>query len=95
MTTKVLVSLPESFHALSGNKKIAGMGLVAGLIALFLGSIIGVIITVIYSLKKNRKEKELSTTKIVLSSFGVLFISTLIAIPSVFYLLFLMYSAAT
>jgi hypothetical protein len=71
------------------------MGMVAGLIALFLGSIVSITITVIYSLKKRSKGKELSTTKMVLSSLGVLFISMLIAIPSVFYLLFLMYSAAT
>lgn len=71
------------------------MGFIAGLIALPLGLIIGIIITVIYYLKKNKNEKELSTTKMVLSSLGVFFISTLIAIPSVFYLLFLMYSAAT
>ena len=71
------------------------MGFIAGLIAVPVGLIVGIIITVIYSLKKNSKEKELSTTKMVLSSLGVLFISTLITIPSVFYLLFLMYSAAT
>ena len=70
------------------------MGFIAGLIALFLGSIVGITITVIYSLKKNSKGKELSTTKMVLSSLGVFFISTLIAIPSLFYLLFLMYSRA-
>ncbi|SEL78358.1 hypothetical protein SAMN04488008_105188 [Maribacter orientalis] len=70
------------------------MGFIAGLIALFLGSIVGITITVIYSLKKNSKGKELSTTKMVLSSLGVFFISTLIAIPSIFYLLFLMYSRA-
>tara|TARA_R110000765_G_scaffold98045_1_gene184299 strand:- start:3057 stop:3272 length:216 start_codon:yes stop_codon:yes gene_type:complete len=70
------------------------MGFIAGLIALFLGSIVGITITVIYSLKKNSKGKELSTTKMVLSSLGVFFISTLISIPSIFYLLFLMYSRA-
>ncbi len=71
------------------------MGFVAGLIALFLGTIVSITITVMYSLKKHRKEKELSTAKMVFSSLGVLFISMLIAIPSVFYVLFLMYSAAT
>ena len=77
------------------NEKIIVMGLIAGLIALPLGLIVSVIITIIYYLKKNRKEKELSTSKIVLSTLGVFFISTLITIPAVFYLLFLMYSAAT
>jgi ethanolamine transporter EutH len=77
------------------NQKIVVMGFVAGLIALPLGLIVGIIITVIYYSKKNRNNKELSTTKMVFSSLGVFFISTLIAIPSVFYLLFLMYSAAT
>ncbi|MFT6995988.1 MAG: ABC-type phosphate transport system permease subunit [Maribacter sp.] len=70
------------------------MGFVALLIALPLGLIVGILITVMYSLKKNKKAKELSTTKMVLSSLGVFFISTLIAIPSVFYLLFLMFSGA-
>lgn len=65
------------------------------MIALFLGTIVSITITVMYSLKKHRKEKELSTAKMVFSSLGVLFISMLIAIPSVFYVLFLMYSAAT
>jgi len=60
------------------------MGLVAGLMALFLGSMVGILITVLYALKKHRSKKEWSTTKMVLSSVGVLFISTLIAIPSVF-----------
>jgi len=50
------------------------MGFIAGLIALPLGLIIGIIITVIYYLKKNKNEKELSTTKMVLSSLGVFFI---------------------
>ncbi len=70
------------------------MGFVAGLIALFLGCIVAVIITVIYAVKKKRKMNDLSNTKLILSSLVVLVISTLIAIPSVFYLLFLMYSAA-
>lgn len=71
------------------------MGLVAGLIALPLGLIVGIVITVIYSVRQNKKENQLSTTKTVFSLLGVFFISTLIAVPSVFYLLFLMYSAAT
>jgi hypothetical protein len=70
------------------------MGLVAGLIALFLGSIVSIGITAIYAIKKHKKGKELSTTKMILSSLGVLCISMLIAIPSIFYMLFLMYSAA-
>ena len=69
------------------------MGFVAGLIAVFLGCIVAVIITVIYAVKKKRKMNDLSNTKLILSSLVVLVISTLIAIPSVFYLLFLMYSA--
>ena len=85
----------QNIISTNGIKNIAVMGFIAALIALFLGSTIGIIITVIYSLKKNSNEKELSTTKMVLSSLGVLFISMLIAIPSVFYLLFLIYSAAT
>ncbi|MEH6746626.1 MAG: hypothetical protein V7670_07305 [Maribacter arcticus] len=95
MKAKVPGALSENCYALLGDQKIVVMGFVAGLIALPLGLLVGIIITVIYSLKKNSKENELSTTKMILSSLGVLFISTLIAIPSVFYLLFLMYSAAT
>lgn len=49
------------------------MGLIALLIALPLGLIVGILITVMYSLKKNKKAKELSTTKMVLSSLGVFF----------------------
>lgn len=71
------------------------MGFIAALIALPLGLIVGIIITVIYSSKKNKKEKQISTTKMVFSLLGVFFITTLIAVPSVFYLLFLMYGAAT
>ena len=95
MTAKVPGALSEIIHTFPGNKNIVGMGLVAGLMALFLGSMVGILITVLYALKKHRSEKEWSTTKMVLSSVGVLFISTLIAIPSVFNLLFLLYSAAT
>jgi ethanolamine transporter EutH len=68
------------------------MGFVAGLIAVFLGCIVAVIITVIYAVVKKRKMNDMSNTKLILSSLVVLVISTLIAIPSVFYLLFLMYS---
>ena len=69
------------------------MGFVAGLIAVPIGCIVAIIITVIYAIVKKSKINDLSNTKIILSSFVVLVISTLIAIPSVFYLLFLMYSA--